>query len=92
MSGWVVALVIGGLVAALLVGLLVVVYRAVVRTAENARELMVALEDVQKHTLVLSDLEATLRTTGDVTADAEWAIRRLAEHEQEKDGRDTRGR
>jgi len=58
MSGWLIASIAGGLFAVVIVVLLVVVSRAVTRTARNAGELMVALEQVQAQTRALADLEA----------------------------------
>lgn len=56
MSAWFVASIIGGVFAVVIIILLVVVSRAVMRTAQNASELMVALEQVQAQTSVLADL------------------------------------
>lgn len=87
MSGWVVASVIGGVFAVVIVALLVVVSRAVMRTAKNASELMVALEQVQAQTKVLADLEAQSGHTARVAGDAAAALadlrvdERVAEHE-----------
>lgn len=87
MSGWAVASVIGGLFALVILGLLVVVSRAVMRTARNAGELMVALEQVQAQTMVLADLEAQSGDTARVADQAAAALHdlrldeRVAEHE-----------
>ena len=61
-----VLLVLGALVIAGFVGLLVVVVRATARTAENAREILVALEDIQARTSVLAELDG-MGKTGDGT-------------------------
>lgn len=74
MSGWVIASLAGGLFAAVIVALLVVVSRAVMRTARNASELMVALEDVQARTKVLADLDAQAARTARVTEEATSAL------------------
>lgn len=87
MSGWVIASVLGGLFALLVLVLLVVVSKAVMRTARNASELMVALEQVQAQTKVLADLEAQSGHTARVAADAATALAeihlddRVSEHE-----------
>lgn len=77
MSGWAIASLAGGLFAVLVVALLVVVSRAVMRTAKNAAELMVALEEVQARTKVLADLEAQSGHTARVAGDASAALQRL---------------
>ncbi|MGI8684621.1 MAG: hypothetical protein ACR2MO_05965 [Acidimicrobiales bacterium] len=87
MSGWVVASVIGGVFALVIIVLLVVVSKAVMRTARNAGELMVALEQVQAQTKVLADLEAQSGHTARVADDAARALQelrvdeRLSDHE-----------
>ena len=92
MSGWAIASVIGAVLAVGLVVLLVVIYKAVLRTAENARELAIALEQVRANTIVLADLEAQSVATSKLVNDASWAIQKLAEHEvdatPEKEGHD----
>lgn len=59
-----VLLVLGALVIAGFVGLLVVVVRATARTADNAREILVALEDIQARTSVLAQLDGMGNTDG----------------------------
>ncbi len=92
MSGWFIASLLGGLFALLVLGLLVVVSKAVMRTAHNASELMVALEQVQAQTKVLADLEAQSGHTARVATDTATALAeiRLYERvsEQEGNGRD----
>jgi uncharacterized protein YoxC len=93
MSGWAIASIAGVVVAAGLIVLLVVVYKAVLRTAQNARELAIALEQVQANTIVLTDLEAQSAAASKLMDDATWAIKKLAEHEVEqppaKEGHDS---
>ena len=91
MSGWTVASIVGGVVAAGLIALLVVVYKAVLRTAENARQLVQALEEVQANTIVLADLEAQSAATAQVVTDANWALQKLRQHEAKEDGHDPDG-
>ncbi|MGH9177254.1 MAG: hypothetical protein ACRD0N_01680 [Acidimicrobiales bacterium] len=83
MSGWAIASIVGAVLAVGLVVLLVVIYKAVLRTAENARELAIALEQVRANTIVLADLEAQSAATSKLVNDASWAIQKLAEHEIE---------
>lgn len=77
MSGWVVASIVGGVFGVVIVVLLVFVSRAVMRTARNAGELMVALEEVQARTKVLADLEAEAGRTARVAGDAATALQDL---------------
>jgi len=87
MSGWLIASVLGGIFAVVVVVLLVVVSKAVMRTAHNASELMVALEQVQAQTKMLADLEAQSGHTARVADEAATALEelrlgsRVAEHE-----------
>lgn len=87
MSTWVVASIIGGVFALVILGLLLVVSRAVMRTARNAGELMVALEQVQAQTKILADFEAQSGDTARVAGQAAAALQdlrldeRVAEHE-----------
>ncbi|HUR17755.1 MAG TPA: hypothetical protein VMZ51_02315 [Acidimicrobiales bacterium] len=50
-------LIAGALVIVLFVGLLFVVLRATARTAENAREIMLALEDITRKVKVIEQLD-----------------------------------
>lgn len=86
MSGWVVASLIGGLFGVVLIVLIVVVFRAVARVAENATALLSAMEDVQRKTLVLADLEAESRASEQVAADAAQALAEFHRLEREKNG------
>ena len=92
MSGWVLASVLGGVFALVIVVLLVVVSRAVLRTSRSAGELMEALEQVQAQTKVLADLEAQSGHAARVADDAASVLadlrvgERVSEHEG--DGRD----
>lgn len=81
MSGWVIAGIIGGLFGVLLIVVLVMVSKAVMRTAQNAAELMQAMEEVQARTAVLVDLEAR-------AADAERISQQATAAMQELDLRD----
>ena len=90
MSGWIVASVIGGLFAVLVIVLLVVVSKAVARTAQNAAELMVAMEEVQRQTAVLIDLEAHTAEAARVASDASSVLADLDLRDQEGNGRDVR--
>jgi uncharacterized membrane protein YccC len=90
-SGWAVVSVIGAVLAAGIVAILVWISRAVVRTAENARELIIALEQVQANTVVLADLEAQTEVTARVAADATQAFRQLHEQQSQRDGHDPDG-
>ena len=92
MSGWAVASLIGAVMGAVIVVLLVVVSKAVMRTARNARELIVALEEVQSRTIVLADLEEQSAAASRVATEATAVLRQLQEIEREKDGRDPNGR
>jgi len=74
MSGWVVMSIVGGVFAVVVVVLLVVVSRAVTRTARNAGELMVALEQVQAQTRALADLEARSKRASMAAAQAATAM------------------
>lgn len=60
----------GGALGLLVVGLLVVVSRAAARTASNAQEILLALQEVQARTAVLADLDAL----GEVTGRANGAV------------------
>lgn len=91
MSGWAVASLIGAILAAGIVAILVWISRAVVRTAENARELIIALEQVQANTVVLADLEAQTEVTARVAADATQAFRQLHEQQSQGNGHDPDG-
>jgi len=64
MSGVDVALLVGGLVILGFVGLLVVVLRATSRTAENAREILAALEEIHANTSTLDQLDGAARMSG----------------------------
>ena len=74
MSGWVIASIAGSLFAVVIIVLLVVVSRAVMRTARNAGELMVALEQVQAQTQVLADLEARSERASQAAGQAASAV------------------
>lgn len=90
MSAWAIASIAGAFVAVGLIVLLVVIYKAVLRTAENARELAIALEKVHANTIVLADLEASTAAASQVMNDASWAIKKLAEQEVDR-GKDKEG-
>lgn len=92
MSGWAVASLVGAVLGTVIVVLLVVVSRAVMRTAVNARELIVALEEVQSRTIVLAELEEQSAAASRVATEATSVLRRLQEREKEKDGIDPNGR
>lgn len=92
MSGWAVASLIGAVLGAVIVVLLVVVSKAVMRTAKNARELIVALEEVQSRTIVLADLEEQSAAASRMATEATAVLRQLQDLEREKDGRDPNGR
>ncbi|HEX2699468.1 MAG TPA: hypothetical protein VHM89_04595 [Acidimicrobiales bacterium] len=87
MSGWIVASVLGGVFALVVIVVLVMVSKAVMRTARNASELMLALEQVQAQTSVLADFQAQSDHTARVVDDATSVLRSLeasgqvAEHE-----------
>lgn len=81
MSAWVIASVVGGLFALVIIALLVVVSRAVMRTARNAGELMVALDEVQARTKVLADLEAQSSATARVADQATSALQELRQRQ-----------
>lgn len=89
MSGWFVASVLGAVFALVVVGLLVFVSRAVMRTARNAAELMEALEVVQAQTRVLADLEAQSARTALVADDATAALQARRRGERVADGEGT---
>lgn len=57
MSAWAIATVAGGALAILILVLLVVVSRAAARTAANAQEILVALEEVRVRTAALAELD-----------------------------------
>ena len=88
MSGWAVASLLGGVLAAGIVALLVIISRAVTRTAANAKELIAALEQVQANTLVLADLEAQMLQAERVTSEATSALHQLRQHQPHEDGHD----
>ncbi|HVE45347.1 MAG TPA: hypothetical protein VNA57_01185 [Acidimicrobiales bacterium] len=50
-------LIAGAVMIALFVGLLYVVLRAAARTAENAKEILLALEDITRKVKVMEELE-----------------------------------
>ncbi|HUP71080.1 MAG TPA: hypothetical protein VM142_14900 [Acidimicrobiales bacterium] len=50
-------LIAGALVIALFVGLLYVVLKATARTAENAKEILLALEDITRKVKVIEELD-----------------------------------
>lgn len=91
MSGWAIASLIGAVLAAGIVAILIWISRAVVRTAENARELIVALEQVQANTIVLADLEAQTEATARVATEATQAFRQMHEQQSQRDGHDPDG-
>lgn len=86
MSGWMVASIAGGIFALVILALLVVVSRAVMRTARNATELMVALEEVQATTKALADLQSETGHTARVADRATAAL----EDQRVGDGSGTR--
>ncbi len=51
-------LIAGALVIALFVGLLYIVLQATARTAENAKEILLALEDITSKVRVIEELDA----------------------------------
>ena len=85
-SGWAVASLVGGALGVLLVVLIVVVFKAVARVAENAGALLTAMEEVQTKTLVLADLEAESKASAQVAADAANALVELQRLERERNG------
>lgn len=91
MSGWAIASVVGAVLAAVIIMLLVVVSRAVVRTAQNASALMEALEEVRKNTVVLADFETKSQNSSRVMDDAVAALRELRESERQGDGHEPNG-
>jgi Leu/Phe-tRNA-protein transferase len=89
-SAWAIASLAGGLLGVLIVGLLVVIARAVRRTTENAAALMGALEELGGTTAALGDLEAQSRHASDVVAEA-TAVLREYQPRQPEDGDDPDG-
>ena len=77
MSGWVIAAILGGLFGVLLIVVLVFVSKAVMRTAQNAAELMQAMEEVQARTAVLVDLEARAADADRISRQATAAMHEL---------------
>lgn len=82
MSGWVIASIIGALFALVIIVLLVVVSKAVMRTAQNASELMVALEQVQAQTQLLADLEDRSVRASDAAGQAATAVEEIGRRTQ----------
>ena len=68
MSSADVALLAGAFVILGLVGLLVVVMRATARTAENAREILVALEEIHASTSTLDQLHGAAQASDRTSA------------------------
>lgn len=85
MSGWAIASILGGLLGVLIIGLLVFIARAVRRTTENAGELVGALDEVRRKTIVLENLEAQSQHAAEVVAEA-TAVLREYEPRNPKDG------
>ncbi|MEO7836114.1 MAG: hypothetical protein ABIS21_00555 [Acidimicrobiales bacterium] len=56
-------LIAGALVIALFVGLLFVVLRATAKTAENAKEILLALEDITAKAKAIEQLDGAARST-----------------------------
>lgn len=56
-------LIVGAFVIALFVGLLYVVLRATAKTAENAKEILIALEDITAKAKVLEELDGLAVST-----------------------------
>lgn len=77
MNGWVVLSAAGALFAVGVVVALIVVSKAVMRTAQNASDLMTAMEQVQRQTAVLAQLEAYSRNAGDVAGRTTAALEEL---------------
>ena len=77
MSGWAIAAILGGIFGVLIIVVLVMVSKAVMRTAQNAAELMQAMEEVQARTAVLVDLEARAASATRIGEEAEAALHEL---------------
>lgn len=89
MSGWAIASILGGVLGALIIGLLVFIARAVRRTTENAVELVGALDEVRRKTSVLEDLEVQSKHASDVVAEATAVLREYQPRDpKDGDGRD----
>lgn len=86
MSGWVVASIVGGVFGVAIVVALVYVSRAVMRTAENASQLMGAMEEVQRRTRVLVDLESFSRDAGRMAERTTSALDELYRRQAQSNG------
>ncbi len=91
MSAWVVAAVVAAVFGVLLIVVLVVVSRAVVRTAQNASDLLVALEEVRANTVVLAELDGRSEAMVKVAADAVSAAEQLKNSATGGNGHDPDG-
>lgn len=92
MSAWAIVAVAGAVLGVLIIVLLVVVSRAVVRTAQNASELLVALEEVRAKTLVLAELDGHGERMAGVVSDAASTLEQLRDGPVEGDGHEASGR
>ena len=92
MSGWVVAAVVAAVFGVLLIVVLVVVSRAVMRTAQNASDLLVALEEVRANTAMLAELDGRSEAMVKVAADAASAAEQLRNLPAGGNGHEPEGR